>query len=61
MTDFSPTALRLLADLADALSQPRGESRFCAPDRIPITSPNGVSYGTLIWDSQDCSYRWLSA
>jgi hypothetical protein len=59
---LSPESLRLIAELADALSAPRNQSRFKVPgDTVPLVTANGDPVGFLVWCGDDCGYRFAEA
>lgn len=58
---FSPTNLRLLATLSEALTEPRNNCYWHAPKEIPLTSPNGEPIGALVWCSFQSTYRFETA
>ena len=50
-------SVELIAEVGEVLARPRNECRFCLPDELPLTSPNGELLGRLVWDIAQSTYR----
>ncbi|MDB4928305.1 MAG: hypothetical protein JWM10_789 [Myxococcaceae bacterium] len=55
---LSTTNLTMIAEVCEALSAPRNQSYWRAPDVIPLVDPNGGPVGRLVWDSQRHDYSF---